>query len=34
MGYASTISWILFAIIFVVTVAQQLLQKRVDRSDG
>jgi multiple sugar transport system permease protein len=34
MGYASTISWILFALIFAVTVAQQLLQKRVDRSDG
>lgn len=34
MGYASTISWILFALIFVVTVAQQLLQKRVDRSNG
>lgn len=34
MGYASTISWILFALIFVVTVAQQMLQKRVDRSDG
>lgn len=34
MGYASTISWILFALIFAITVAQQLLQKRVDRSDG
>lgn len=34
MGYASTISWILFAIIFAVTVAQQLLQKRVDKSNG
>lgn len=34
MGYASTISWVLFALIFAVTVAQQLLQKRVDRSDG
>jgi multiple sugar transport system permease protein len=34
MGYASTISWILFALIFAVTVAQQLLQKRVDRSNG
>ncbi len=34
MGYASTISWILFALIFAVTVAQQLLQKHVDRSDG
>ena len=34
MGYASTISWILFALIFAVTIAQQLLQKRVDRSNG
>lgn len=34
MGYASTISWILFALIFAVTVAQQFLQKRLDRSDG
>jgi multiple sugar transport system permease protein len=34
MGYASTISWILFAIIFAVTVAQQLLQKRLDKSNG
>jgi multiple sugar transport system permease protein len=34
MGYASAISWILFALIFVVTVAQNLLQKRLDRSDG
>ncbi len=34
MGYASTISWILFALIFAVTVAQQLLQKRVDKSNG
>jgi multiple sugar transport system permease protein len=34
MGYASTISWILFAIIFAVTVAQQLLQHRLDKSNG
>lgn len=34
MGYASAISWILFAFIFVVTVAQNLLQKRLDKSDG
>ena len=34
MGYASAISWILFALIFVVTIAQNLLQKRLDRSDG
>jgi multiple sugar transport system permease protein len=34
MGYASAISWILFALIFAVTVAQNLLQKRLDRSDG
>lgn len=34
MGYASAISWVLFALIFAVTVAQNLLQKRLDRSDG
>ena len=34
MGYASAISWVLFALIFVVTVGQNLLQKRLDRSDG
>jgi multiple sugar transport system permease protein len=34
MGYASAISWILFALIFAVTVAQNLLQKRLDKSDG
>lgn len=34
MGYASAISWILFVLIFAVTIAQQLLQKRLDRSNG
>lgn len=34
MGYASAISWVLFALIFAVTVAQNLLQKKLDRSDG
>lgn len=34
MGYASTISWILFALIFAVTVIQNLLQKRLDKSNG
>ena len=34
MGYASAISRVLFALIFAVTIAQNLLQKRVDRSDG
>lgn len=34
MGYASAISWVLFALIFAVTIAQNVLQKRVDRSDG
>lgn len=34
MGYASAISWILFALIFAVTIAQNLMQKRLDRSDG
>lgn len=34
MGYASAISWILFALIFAVTVAQNLLQKRLDHSNG
>lgn len=34
MGYASAISWVLFALIFVVTIAQNLLQKKLDRSDG
>ena len=34
MGYASAISWILFALIFAVTVIQNLIQKRLDRSNG
>lgn len=34
MGYASAISWILFALIFAVTIVQNLLQKRLDKSDG
>ncbi|RYE10959.1 MAG: sugar ABC transporter permease [Hyphomicrobiales bacterium] len=34
MGYASAISWVLFALIFTVTLAQNILQKRMDRSDG
>jgi multiple sugar transport system permease protein len=34
MGYASAISWVLFAIIFVVTIAQNIAQKRLDRTDG
>jgi multiple sugar transport system permease protein len=34
MGYASAISWILFALIFAVTITQNVLQKRLDRSDG
>lgn len=34
MGYASAISWVLFALIFAVTIAQNLLQKQLDRSDG
>lgn len=34
MGYASTISWLLFALIFAVTVIQNLLQKRLDKSSG
>jgi multiple sugar transport system permease protein len=34
MGYASAISWILFALIFAVTIVQNLLQKRLDWSDG
>ena len=34
MGYASAISWVLFAIIFVVTIAQNVAQKRLDRTDG
>jgi multiple sugar transport system permease protein len=34
MGYASAISWVLFALIFAVTIAQHLLQKQLDRSDG
>ncbi len=33
MGYASAISWVLFALIFAVTIAQNLLQKKLDRSD-
>lgn len=34
MGYASAISWILFALIFAVTLTQNVLQKRLDKSDG
>jgi multiple sugar transport system permease protein len=34
MGYASAISWILFALIFTITLAQNILQKRLDRSNG
>ena len=34
MGYASAISWVLFAIIFVVTIAQNIAQKRLDHADG
>jgi multiple sugar transport system permease protein len=34
MGYASAISWILFALIFAVTLAQNFAQKRLDHSDG
>jgi multiple sugar transport system permease protein len=34
MGYASAISWVLFAIIFVVTLAQNFAQRRLDRVDG
>jgi multiple sugar transport system permease protein len=34
MGYASAISWVLFAIIFVVTLAQNIAQRRLDRVDG
>jgi multiple sugar transport system permease protein len=34
MGYASAISWVLFVFIFIVTLVQNLLQKRLDRSDG
>lgn len=34
MGYASAISWILFALIFAVTIAQNLMQKRLDRTDA
>lgn len=34
MGYASAISWVLFVFIFVLTLVQNLLQKRLDRSDG
>lgn len=34
MGYASAISWILFALIFFVTITQNILQKRLDKSDG
>lgn len=34
MGYASAISWVLFALIFAVTIAQNLMQKKLDRSDG
>lgn len=34
MGYASAISWILFALIFAVTIAQNRMQKRLDRTDA
>ena len=34
MGYASAISWILFALIFGVTIVQNLMQKRLDRTDA
>ena len=34
MGYASAISWILFALIFSVTVIQNLMQKRWTRYDA
>jgi multiple sugar transport system permease protein len=34
MGYASAISWVLFALIFVVTLAQNIAQRRLDRTDG
>lgn len=34
MGYASAISWILFALIFSVTLIQNLMQKRLDRTDA
>jgi multiple sugar transport system permease protein len=34
MGYASAISWLLFAIILFVTLAQQYFQKRVSRVGG
>jgi multiple sugar transport system permease protein len=34
MGYASAISWVLFALIFVVTLAQNVAQRRLDRTDG
>ena len=33
MGYASAISWVLFALIFAVTLVQNLLQKKLDRTD-
>jgi len=34
MGYASAISWVLFALIFIVTLAQNFAQRRLDRTDG
>jgi multiple sugar transport system permease protein len=34
MGYASAISWVLFALIFIVTLAQNFAQRRLDRADG
>jgi multiple sugar transport system permease protein len=34
MGYASAISWVLFALIFAVTLAQSIAQRRLDRTDG
>jgi multiple sugar transport system permease protein len=34
MGYASAISWVLFALIFLVTLAQNIAQRRLDSADG
>lgn len=34
MGYASAISWVLFALIFAVTLAQNFAQRRLDRVNG
>ncbi len=33
MGYASAISWVLFALIFAVTLIQNIAQRRLDHSD-